>query len=192
LLWLTLRSPGEAAGALISLNLSRGVLWQALALVTVAGVLVIALASAVLPEAAPATEDGQVLALTPLAAATILGSFLVILVFALHFTGLAFGGTGTFPAALVVVVWIEVLATAIRIVQTGLYLVAPVLGALASLAGAGIIVWTLVSFVNVLHGFRSLAKAALVACAAVIGMGMGLALILTIISTGLGGGIGDV
>jgi hypothetical protein len=92
----------------------------------------------------------------------------------------------------VVVVWIEVLATAIRIVQTGLYLVAPVLGALASLAGAGIIVWTLVSFVNVLHGFRSLAKAALVAGAAVIGMGMGLALILTIISTGLGGGIGDV
>jgi hypothetical protein len=187
LLVLTLRAPAEAAEALMALNLARAVLWQALALVTVLGVIVIALGSNVVPETAPVAGQDR-LELTPLTTAAVLGSLLVILVFALHFTGTALGGTGTFPAALTLVVWLEVLTTAVRIIMTAVYLIAPALGAFVSLAGAGVVLWTLVNFVNALHGFRSLGKAAMVLILAVVGMFLGLAFILATISSALGGG----
>jgi hypothetical protein len=191
LLALTLRAPGQAAELLLSLNLSRAVLWQALALVTVVSVLLVALSPGPMPEAGPvAGPEG--LTLSPLAYAAILGASLVMLVFALHFTGGAMGGVGSFPGALILVTWLEVVAAAIRVVQTLALTLSPVLGGLVSLVGLGLLFWTLVNFVNVLHGFQSLGRAVLTLLLAVVGISLGVAFILTLIGAGLPGGPFDV
>lgn len=187
LLGLTIRSPGEAAALLVGLNLSRTVLWQALALVTVLSVLIVAFSPGPMPEAGPIAGPGPVL-LTPFAYVAVLGASLVMLVFALYFTGTALGGTGTFPATLTLVVWLEVLATAVRLIQTAVMLVSPVLGGLVSLVGLGLLFWTLVNFVNVLHGFGSLGKALMTLLLAVVGISLGVAVILSLIGAGLPGG----
>jgi hypothetical protein len=187
LLILTLRAPGAAAELLTGLQLSRGVLWQALALVTVLSVLIVGFSPGPMPEAGPIAGPSPVV-LTPFAYTAVLGASLVMLVFALFYTGAALGGTGTFPATLTLVVWLEVFATAIRVVQTLAMLVSPVLGGLVSLVGLGLLVWTLINFVNVLHGFGSLGKAVLTLLLAVMGISFGIALILSLIGAGLPGG----
>lgn len=191
MLVLTLRDPARAAGQLISLNLSRVALWQALALVTILSVIVTALT----PEAAMQTVtavDHEPVVVTPLAYAAIMGSLLVILVFALYYTGLSLGGTGTFPATLVLVVWLEVLATAVRAVLSLALIVSPVIAGLLSLGGLAVLLRTLISFIDVLHGFQSLGKALMTLVLAVVGAFFGLAVILTIISIVLTGGPADV
>jgi hypothetical protein len=191
MLVLTLRDPGQAARQLISLNLSRIVLWQALALVTVVSVIVTALA----PEAAMqtiTTGEQETVLVTPLAFAAIMGSLLVILVFALYHSGLSLGGTGTFPATLVLVVWLEVLATAVRSVLSLALIVSPVIAGILSLGALAVLLRTLVSFIDVLHGFQSFGKALMTLVLAAVGAFFGLSLILTVISLVLTGGSADV
>jgi len=191
MLGLTLREPGEAAGQLISLNLSRMALWQALALVTALSVIVTAL----VPEAAMqtiTTGDPEPVVMTPLVYAAIMGSLLVILVFALYYTGLSLGGTGTFAATLVLVVRLEVLATAVHSVLSLALIVSPVISAILSLGALAVLLRTLVSFIDVLHGFQSLGKALMTLVLAVVGAFLGLFLILTVISLVLTGGSADV
>lgn len=191
LLALTLRSPAAAAEILVGLNLSRAVLWQAMALVTIVSVLIVAISPGPMPEAGAVAGPEPVL-LTPFAYAAILGASLVMLVFALHYTGQAIGGTGGFGATLTLVVWLEVLATAIRVVQAVVLLVVPPLAGVVSLVGLAVLFWTLVNFVNVLHGFQSLGRALLALLLAVVGISLGLALILSLIGAGLPGGAMDV
>ncbi len=191
LLALTVRDPAEAARLLLSLRLSRGVLWQALALVTIVSVLVVGLSPGPMPEAATA-EGTDALFLSPFAYATILGASLVMLVFALHFTGAALGGTGSFAGTLTLVTWLEVLATAIRVVQVVTLLVAPVAAGIVSIAGLVLLGWTLVNFIRVLHGFDTLGRAVLTLLLAIAGMSVGLMLILGLIGVGVAGGPFDV
>jgi hypothetical protein len=191
LLALTVRDPAEAARMLLSLHLSRGVLWQALALVTIVSVLVVALSPGPMPDAATA-EGTDALFLSPFAYATILGASLVILVFALHFTGAALGGTGSFAGTLTLVTWLEVLATAVRVVQVVTLLVAPVAAGIVSIAGLVLLFWTLVNFIRVLHGFDTLGRAILTLLLAIAGMSVGLMLILGLIGVGVAGGPFDV
>lgn len=191
LLLLTLRAPARAADILVALNLTRAVLWQALLLVTIVSVLIVAVSPGPMPEAGPVAGPTPV-TFTPFAYATVLGASLVMLVFALHYTGQAIGGTGSFAATLTLVVWLEVLATAIRVVQTVAFVVMPPLGSVVSLVGLALLVWTLLNFVNVLHGFQSLGRAALALLLAVVGISLGLALILSLIGAGLPGGALDV
>jgi hypothetical protein len=191
LLLLTLRAPASAARLLVTLHLSRPVLWQILALVTIVSVLIVALSPGPMPEAGPAAGP-QPVQLSPFAYAAILAASLVMLVFALHFTGGALGGTGSFAGALTLVIWLEVLATAVRLVQTVAMFVSPALGGLVSLLGLALLFWTLINFINVLHSFESLGKAVLTLLLAVVGISLGISLILTLIGAGLPGGPFDV
>jgi hypothetical protein len=191
MLALTLRAPGDAARLLVGLNLSRAVLWQALALVTVVSVLVAALSPVPMPDAGPVGgAEGEVL--TPFAFALVLGVVLVMVAFALHVTGAALGGTGSLAAALTLVVWLEVLAVAVRIVQGVGVLISPVLGGLVSMGGVAVLFWTLINFINALHGFGSLGKSLLTLLLAVTGISLGTAVILSLVGAGSGWGMLDV
>ncbi len=188
---LTLRDPARAAGYLIALNLSRAVLWQALALVTVIGVLIAAFSPAPLPDPGPGAGADPVV-LTPFAYAVVLGAMLVMLVISLHSTGVALGGSGTFSATLTLVVWLEVVATAVRLAQALSLAVSPLLGAIVSLAGFGVLFWTLLNFIKVLHGFGSLGRAVLTLFIGVTGIIVVMILILSLIGAGPAGGPFDV
>ena len=186
LLWATVMSPAETARFVLGRGLSRDVLWTALALATILSVLATALVQLVVP-----IPDGQIEAAIPMAPmlyGMILGCALVVTVFALHFTGQALGGDGEFSDSLATVVWIQFLLVALQLAQGALMWLSAGLGALASYATLFIVLWTLANFVNVMHHFGSLARAALTIILAFLGAGIGISLILTLIGVGTGGG----
>jgi hypothetical protein len=188
LVWQSIVAPREAARRLIDLGLSRVVLWQALCLVTVLSVLLVAITQGPLPELPADTREP--ITLSPFAYATILGSSLVMLVFALFYTGQALGGTGAFAGTLTVIIWLEVLAICIRLAQFALSLFGPGAESILSLVGMLILFWALLNFVSELHGFESIWKSLFVLVLAVVGISLGVALIISII--GVAGGPLDV
>lgn len=188
LVWQSVAAPRDAARTLIGLNLSRLVLWQALALVTVVSVLLVAVTQGPMPEIAP--DATQPIEITPFAYAMILGSSLVLLVFALFYTGQALGGTGSFAGTLTLVIWLEVLAMCVRIAQFALSIFGSGLDLTISLVGMALLFWALLNFIAELHDFESIGKALLTLVLAVFGISLGVALILSAI--GVAGGPIDV
>ncbi len=182
--FLTIANPAFVARQIVAMPFSRAVLWQALLLVTALGVLVVALTQGA-PAELPLGETP--VAVTPLTYGLILGGSLVTLVFALHYTGAMMGGSGDFAAALALVIWLEVVAMAVRLVQAAILFVSPALGGAVSLAGFMVLLWCLANFVDVLHGFQSVGKAVLTLLLAVLGMSLGLGLMLGMIRALMGG-----
>jgi len=181
LVLLTFRAPARAAEALIALNQPRVILWQAMFLVIVVSVLAVAMTQVPMPELAP--DVPPPLVISPFSYALILGAALVMFVFALHYTGQSIGGKGTFQGALTLVIWIEVMSILVRLVEFAVLLVVPALDTLMMVLGIGLMIWIVVNFVNVLHRFDNLGKALLTIVLAVLGIGLGTAVILTLIGT---------
>jgi hypothetical protein len=188
LIWQSVVAPRAAARILIGLNLPRLVLWQALVLVTVVSVLLVALTQGPMPEI-PA-DTPQPIEITPFAYAMILGSSLVLLVFALYYTGQALGGTGQFTGALAIVIWLEVLAMCVRLAQVVLSVFGSGPELALSLVGMALLFWALLNFIAELHDFDSIGRALLTLVLAVFGISLGVALILSAI--GVAGGPIDV
>lgn len=187
LLQQSLLDPAGAARALLSERPGRRPLWLALILVTCLGVLIAAAVDGPMIVIPIGAEDPLVL--TPFPYAVILGASLLVTVVGLYWTGRALGGTGSFADALAIVVWLEVVAIAVRVVQIVVLLLVPPLAWVVSILGLGILLWCLVNFVNELHGYRSLGKAVLTLVLAALGIFLGLSVILAII--GIGATAGD-
>ncbi len=189
LLRLSLRSPGRAGRVIVDLGISRPVLAQMLALVVTLSVLLTALLQGAMP-ALPTAEAGFVI--TPFAYALILAVSLLLLVGGIQAVGRAFGGTGRFDQALALIIWLEVLAMGLRLVQGVLFFVLPPLAGIVGLLGLGYLGWCLLHFVDALHGFKSLGRAALVLVLALVGIGITLAIVLTLTGFGVQGGTPNV
>lgn len=181
LLGVTLRDPAAGAARILDLGLPRDVLWLALLLVTVLSVV---LASLVQGPVMVLPLGETVLYATPFSYAVILGSSLIIMVFAIHWTGAALGGQGEFPGALAIVVWTEVLGIMVRLAQTVALLFGQSLAGIVGLLGLGFLAWAFLNFVNELHEFDSLGRSFLTVLLALLGIGVGLGLILSIIGVG--------
>jgi len=179
---LILRSftePATAAQEVFARRFDRGTLWSALLLVSVLSVLMIALTNVLI--GVPPEVEEAVIQISPFAFAMVLGSSLVILVFALYFVGQMLGGTGHFPESLLCVIWLQVLSMALQLVQLFVMLIFPPLVGIVSLAGLGLILYALLHFINVLHGFDSLMKSLGTFVVSLIGIAFGLSFILTLI-----------
>ena len=176
------RDPAGTARALMGVGLSRGTLYSMLALVTVMSVLLLELGNALSP------AGSAILRLTPFTLCVILGASLIMMVFALQLTGQMLGGQGRFAAALLLVIWWQAMALVIQAAQTLAVLILPPLAGLLTIAGLVWLVFALLHFVNVLHGFDSLPKALATVAIGVVGISFGLALLLTLIGVTLQGG----
>ncbi len=189
LIGLSLRAPAKAAQQVLSLGLRGAVLWQSFALVTICSVLLTTLMQGALP-VLPTGDSGLVI--MPWTYAMILGGSLLLLSAALLGTGKAMRGSGRFHEALALVVWLEVLAMALRLLQGLLLLVLPPLAGLVGLLGLGYLFWSLVHFINALHDFESLGKSALVLVLALLGIGITVAVLLALFGVGAQGGLPNV
>ncbi|MCC5973324.1 MAG: hypothetical protein JJT81_04650 [Rubellimicrobium sp.] len=188
LLWQSVVDPSAAGRWLIALDLPRAVLWQALVLVTVLSVLLVALTQGALPSGPAGGAAGGPVILSPFSYGIILGASLAVLALGLFVTGLGMGGMGEFNGALVLVIWIEVMAMAARTIVVLVSLVLPMTGGLATLAAVGLLGWVLLNFTNVLHEFGSLWKSAITLVFAVIGISLAITLMVTILGLGAGSG----
>lgn len=170
--------PRETADRLLALRPRIGVVLQGAVLVSVLDALILWLlagGSMMMP-----TAEGAAV-LSPFAHAAVLLASILLSASALQVGGRMLGGRGRFEEALLLVVWLEVIALAIQVVTLLVALVLPPLGAMVGLLGFALLIWCVVHFARVLHGFagfgRTIAALLLGAVVVVLGMSALLALL---------------
>lgn len=175
----TIQSPRTAAQKIISLNLSRDVLWSGLVLVACLNSIIYSFSLfmgdiSVLPS----------LFRNPLLFFVMVGGVLVLTVHAFYWTGRAMGGQGDLGDLLVLLVWLQGLRAVAQAFMFVLMLVSPGIGQLFSLIIGVLGIWITVNFITealrlpgLLHGVGVLVMAAvgivfgLVILAGLIGIG---------------------
>ncbi len=148
----TIPEPRKVARDIFSLDLPRAALWQAVALFAVLSTGLNVAANMLFvpdPGAAPA------LMLDPIRMGVIQGASVVITIFAIYWMGRAFGGTGTFPQAMLTVIWMQYVAVMLQLVVLVLALFAPGIAVLVSVFSVVLSFWILSHFIAEMHGFRS-------------------------------------
>ncbi|MFM7446798.1 MAG: Yip1 family protein [Tabrizicola sp.] len=150
---LTLQDPKAATRAL----LAEGVPLPA----RTAGLLLVAVVSALLAslqfQLDPQELDpiSAMMLASPFRAAVVQWAFLALSVVLIHRVGRAFGGTGSFADALLIVVWLQCLTLVLQMIQVVANVLSPALATIIGLAGFGVFLWLMTSFIAELHGFRS-------------------------------------
>ena len=150
----TIRTPQEAAQAVLALNLPRNVLWLGLALVITLSTL---LASAVLLMV-PMPEAGAGVPM-PVVMGLVQAVFLVLVSLGIAVIGARFGGKGDFDGALALMVWLQAVFLVVQAFQIAAIAIGlSVLADIVSLASIPLFFWLMAQFVTVLHGFSSVWK----------------------------------
>ncbi len=175
------RDPAGTAAVLKSWHLARGTLVSMVALIVVLSVLVLITGLYL------AAADEAMIVATPFALCLVLGASLIMLMLAIQVTGRMFGGTGTLDQAVLLVVWWQAMALVVQVAQTVIMLIVPPVAGLIAIAGLVWLVFALLHFVNVLHGFNSLLKALATVVIGMVAISFGLALVLTLVGVTLQG-----
>jgi hypothetical protein len=150
---LTLQNPRQATRVL----LAEGVPMRA----RTAGLLLVAVVSALLASIQVGTTPQAMdplsafMLASPFRAAVMQWLFLALSVVLVHRVGRAFGGVGSFPDALLIVVWLQLLMLALQVLQLVVGFIAPPLAGVIGLAGFGVFLWLMTTFIAELHRFAS-------------------------------------
>jgi Yip1 domain len=175
---LTLQDPRQATRVL----LAEGVPMRA----RTGGLLLVAVVSALLASLQVGTSPQELDPLTafmlasPFRAAVVQWLFLTLSVVLIHRVGRAFGGRGSLPDALLVVVWLQLLTLVLQVLQLAATFVAPPLAGIIGLGGFVLFLWLMTAFIAELHGFvsRGLVFLGMALTALGVGLVLGFALIL--------------
>jgi hypothetical protein len=150
----TITQPRAMARYLIALNLPMAMRWQ--------GFLLMTLLSTVLPFAAGWIAGGdaraEFSAASPFVMAGLQFAFNLVTVILMQRIGQALGGKGTFPDALLLMVWMQVVLLVPQLAQCFAMIVAPGLMLPIIVASGVLLFWLLSSFTAELHGFQSTLK----------------------------------
>ncbi len=184
--WMSLIEPADMARKVQDMRFDMRSLWMALALVVVLNVLLLALVQALSP--VPDAMSTQIIQLSPFGYTAIIGVFLVMFVFALFHAGRMLDGQGTLPATLTMVVWFQAISLTLEAGQVILVLFSPYVAALYGMISLGALIWCIVNFIDVLHGFESRGKALVTILMALIGTALGAGLLLALLGVGPPGG----
>ena len=175
-------SVGDPRGVfarLRSLDLDLDTLWIALLALTASSVILADLSLRALSwQGALPVETRD----TPLLTAVIQLAVLVAMVFAVHWGGRILGGTGDFAGAMLAVIWVQFVLTALQVVQLATILLVPFVAGLIGLAGLILFFWLLTGVVAELHGFGSRPR---VFAGLLIGL-LGLAMVMVGVMSALG------
>lgn len=176
---LTLQDPRQAARVLLAEDVPLPA--------RTAGLLLVAVVSALLASLQTGTDPQKLDPVTafmlasPFRAAVVQWLFLALSVVLIHRVGRAFGGRGSFPDALLVVVWLQLLMLALQVLQLAATFLAPPLAGVIGLVGLGVFFWLMTTFISELHGFASRGKVFLGMVVTCIGVGFGLGILLILI-----------
>ena len=114
----------------------------------------------------------------PFAMAGVQVAAMVILAGVMAHVGRVFGGSGRFPGALRIIVWLQFLMLLLQVVQLVALLILPPLAGLVSLASLALVGWVTTGLVAGLHGFQSLGKTFLGILGSFLALGFVLSLLL--------------
>jgi hypothetical protein len=177
---LTLQNPRQAARAL----LAEGVPMRARS----AGLLLVAVVSALLGSLQVGLKPQELdpfsafMLASPFRAAVFQWLFLALSVGLIYRIGRAFGGIGSLPDALLIVVWLQLLTLVLQVLQLLASFIAPPLAGIIGLGGFVLFLWLMTGFIAELHGFRSrgMVFLGMVVTAIATGFVLGIALILLV------------
>ncbi|MCX7565448.1 YIP1 family protein [Sulfitobacter sp. F26169L] len=175
----TIQSPRSAAQKIMSLHLSRDVLWTGLALVAVINAIIYSFSlflsdTSVLP---PIFSN-------PILFFVIITGLLVLSVHAFYWTGRAMGGQGDLGDLLALLVWLQGLRAVAQLVMFVLILLSPLLAQLFSLAIGVLGLWITVNFITEALRLPSLMYGVGVLILAAVGLMIGLMIFIGLIGLG--------
>ena len=173
--------PQEAADRLLALRPATGVILQAAILVSVLDALILGFLGGC--ALAMPTPGGEVM-LAPFAHAAVLLASLTLSAGALQVGGRMLGGRGRFEEALLLVVWLEVVSITVQAVTLVATLILPPLGGITALLGLAVLLWCLVQFARVLHGFASLWRTVAGLLLGAVVMILGISVVLAVLGFG--------
>lgn len=184
----TVRNPPDAARMIMGLNLSREVLWTALALVAALNTLIIqALLSGSGPNAAIPSYF-----YAPLTLFVLMAGVMVVYVHALFWAGLMVKGQGRLDDLLAVVVWLQALRTAAQVGIILVSLMVPAIGMLAMVLVAVWGFWILLNFIATALNLPSPAYGLVVLIIGLAGLVLGLSILLALVGVGAQGNTPNV
>ena len=179
----TLRNPQAGARQVMALQLSLAERWQAFVLVAVVSAILAQIIQLLVP-----LDEGAAMGLmlgTPVQTGLVQAAVLFVTMVAVHVIGRMFGGVGSWPDALLLVVWLEMIMIALQAVQTLAILILPPLGWVIGLAGLGLFLWLLTHFTVALHRFRSPVRVFWMIVVSLFVLAFGLAIVLALIGVSL-------
>lgn len=150
---LTLQDPKAATRVLLAEQVPLPARTAGLLLVAVLSALISSLQIQISPQ--PMDPISAMLLASPFRTAVVQWAFLALSVLLIHRVGRAFGGTGSFADALLIVVWLQCLTLVLQLIQLVTNVISPALAGLIGLVGFGVFLWLMTSFIAELHGFRS-------------------------------------
>lgn len=183
----TLRDPRSGAQRVMAVNMPDAARWQALALVVVLSVLLVQLAIALVPGGDP--EMAGPAAGGAFRMGIVQGVALLLTVVAVHYVGRAFGGTGMFRDALILLAWLQFVTLCFQVMQIISMLIFPPLSSLVAIASVAVFLWLLVSFIQTLHGFESRGKVLLGIVLSFFGLAFVLSLVLAMLGISVPGAV---
>ncbi|MDO6589597.1 hypothetical protein DS901_07400 [Loktanella sp. D2R18] len=160
----TLNAPADIADRVLSKRLARPILVQAVIVVAIINLMLLAIVSLLSP---PPIED--TVYVTPFTLTILIAGSMFIMASAIARVGSIFGGAGDFDGALAAVIWLQAVGLTIDIAQIFLMLMSPTLAFMLGIGALVALFWCTVNFINVLHGFASLGKATITLVIAMIG-----------------------
>ncbi len=188
LLELSARRPREAMHTVMDMQLPAPVAWQVFALVLVIELIFAHLLGLMLgPTEVPDNALGPALALNPMLLGAIQGCLLVIMVFALHWVGRAFGGTGRMEDAILLMALLQFALIVLQGIEMLLIVIVPALAAGILLFNVFAFFYLLTSFTTALHGFTRPPLVFLGILLTMIGAIIGLSILLAIIGVTIPG-----
>ncbi len=172
----TLRTPRESAETLLAMGIPRAALAPALALVIVLTIIF----GHVNEFLVPTSSDVELL-FDPMTLGLLQFASLMITAIAVFWIGRAFGGTGRFDEALLLLIWLQYILLCLQVVQTVLLVISTAMASLVAVVSVVLFLFLLTHFVAALHGFRSLGKVFLMIVVSAIGLAFGFSILLAII-----------
>ena len=178
LLRLTFQDAREGAHAVLSLGVPRSALFLMVATVAVLSALMAGIFQLLVP---------QTVGPPPGVVAITIGGVILGTAIGLHYAGRAFGGTGELSDAIVMMVWLQVVLLLIQAMQNIVLLVAPGAVGIVFLLAFGYTLWLMINFIDVLHNFKSRARAAVLLLLTLVGLSVGLGMIFSILGISVPG-----
>lgn len=175
----TIQSPRTAAQKIISLNLSRDVLWS--------GLVLIACLNSIITGLSLLLGDASVLPTllrNPVLFFAIFAGIQVLSVHAFYWTGLAIGGKGDLGDVLALLVWLQALQLVAQVVLFFLVFVSPGLTELLAMGVSVFALWITVNFLTEALNFPSLLHAVGAMVLAAVGIAFGLMILVGLIGLG--------
>jgi Yip1 domain len=177
---LTLQNPRAAARSLLAEDVPLRARTGGLLLVAVASAFLASVQTGLQTETLDPVS--AFLLASPIRAAVFQWLFFALTVVLIHNVGRAFGGKGSFPDALLVVVWLQLLMLALQLLQLVMSFLSPALAGIIGLSALVLFIWLMASFVAELHGFasRGAVVAGIIGVSIATGLVLGIAVVLIV------------